>query len=161
MEDDPRSTPGDAPQLNRPGGRQDALAVKLPVLRATLERQLRFRREQLDQLDQCGQGLEPSFGAELPDGCAAGAALALREVDVLVVAGARERSPTSNWLWNGCVRGRYGRCGSCGTPIPLAVLEAIPKTKLCLTCQARRDQGDHQRTPRTSVPTTRPDLRRT
>jgi RNA polymerase-binding transcription factor DksA len=31
--------------------------------------------------------------------------------------------------------GHYGYCRICGTGIPLLVLEAIPKTTLCLACQ--------------------------
>ena len=34
-------------------------------------------------------------------------------------------------------KGTYGLCDSCGKPIPLARLEAIPQANLCLDCKAR------------------------
>lgn len=34
-------------------------------------------------------------------------------------------------------KGTYGLCDSCGKPIPLARLEAIPQANLCLECKAR------------------------
>ena len=159
--DDPRSNPVGATEPNGSRGRDHALAGKLPVLRATLERQLRFRREQLGQLENRAEGREHASGAEPCDGCDPGAALALREVNALVIAGAWRALTDIELALERMRQGRYGRCRSCGTLIPLAVLEAIPKTTRCLTCQARCDQGDHQPTPRTSVPATRPGRRRT
>lgn len=35
-------------------------------------------------------------------------------------------------------KGTYGLCDSCGKPIPLARLEAIPQANLCLECRARQ-----------------------
>jgi DnaK suppressor protein len=35
-------------------------------------------------------------------------------------------------------RGAYGRCDECGGSIPVARLEALPYTKLCVTCAAAR-----------------------
>lgn len=34
--------------------------------------------------------------------------------------------------------GTYGICAECGSAIPVARLEAIPHTKLCVTCSAAR-----------------------
>lgn len=34
--------------------------------------------------------------------------------------------------------GRYGICDECGSAIPVARLEALPYTKLCVTCSAAR-----------------------
>ncbi len=34
-------------------------------------------------------------------------------------------------------KGTYGLCDSCGKPIPLARLEAMPQANLCLDCKAR------------------------
>jgi len=110
----------------------------LPVLRAALERQLRFRREQLARLRERDEG---SSDAQLPDGRTREAALALREVDALVAAGARRAISDIAAALDRMRRGRYGYCRSCGGRIPLAVLEAVPKTTLCLACQIRRDHG--------------------
>jgi DnaK suppressor protein len=146
--DNPRSTPVDAGRPNRSGGREDALTVQLPVLRAVLERQLRFRRDQLSQLDQRGEGLEPSFGAEPADARDATATLALREVNALVAAGARRALTDIELALERMRQGRYGRCRSCGIPIPLAVLEAVPKTTLCLKCQSRSTSRTQPADPR-------------
>ena len=35
-------------------------------------------------------------------------------------------------------KGTYGLCDSCGKPIPLERLEAIPQASLCLECRARQ-----------------------
>ena len=69
----------------RPG---DALASRLPVLRAALEQQRHFRREQLAQLDgNCGRQEQPA-SAVASGGEDRETILALREVDALVAAGA-------------------------------------------------------------------------
>lgn len=34
--------------------------------------------------------------------------------------------------------GTYGKCESCGRPIPLERLEAIPTTTLCVACKQQR-----------------------
>ena len=116
------------------GRRGDDLASRLPVLRATLERQRDFRREQLAQVDLH----QPTRTPSATKGAAHRAqepTPALREIEALVAAGAR-RALTDIELALARMRtGHYGRCRLCGTGIPLAVLEAIPKTTLCLACQ--------------------------
>ena len=47
--------------------------------------------------------------------------------------------------------GRYGDCRSCGNVIPLTLLEAIPKTTLCLACQHRDERAGHQALHRKST----------
>jgi DnaK suppressor protein len=39
-------------------------------------------------------------------------------------------------------RGAYGVCESCGTPIPLLRLEAIPYATRCADCQNRAESGE-------------------
>lgn len=131
-----RSTPVRTSRPVRPGCRDDALAARLPVLRAVLERQLRFRREQLARLGEPGTA---SWGV-LPDGRPHEAAPALREVDALVAAGACRALDDISVALERMRTGRYGHCRSCGDRIPLAVLEAIPKTTVCLACQFRRER---------------------
>ena len=38
-------------------------------------------------------------------------------------------------------KGTYGLCDSCGKPIPLARLEAMPQANLCLECKARQPKA--------------------
>jgi DnaK suppressor protein len=117
------------------GRHGESLASRLPVLRAALERQRHFRREQLAQLDgNCGTQERPA-PAVASGGEDRETILALREVDALVAAGARRALADIEMALSRMRTGRYGYCRSCEGPIPLVVLEAIPKTTLCLTCQ--------------------------
>jgi DnaK suppressor protein len=59
----------------------------------------------------------------------------LREVDALVAAGARQALADIELALVRIRTGHYGYCRSCGARIPLVLLEAIPKTTLCLVCQ--------------------------
>jgi DnaK suppressor protein len=104
----------------------DALVSRLPSLRATLEEQHRFRSEQLARLEACSRQQVPS------DPGAREAVLALREVDELLAAGARRALTDIELALVRMHTGRYGDCRSCGDAIPLTLLEAIPKTTLCL-----------------------------
>ena len=61
--------------------------------------------------------------------------LARREVEALVTAGARRALADIELALVRMRTGHYGYCRICGTGIPLVVLEAIPKTTLCLACQ--------------------------
>jgi DnaK suppressor protein len=112
----------------------DDLASRLPDLRAALERQRDFRREQLAQIDlhRTTRALPAKDDtvdrAEEPTS-------ALREVEALVAAGARRALVDIELALARMRTGDYGCCRVCGTAIPLAVLEAIPKTTLCLVCR--------------------------
>jgi DnaK suppressor protein len=131
-----RSARGPVPTLaGRPQGRHgESLASLLPVLRAVLEQQRHFRREQLAQLDSnCGAHERPA-PAVASGGGDRETTLALREVDALVAAGARRALADIEMALSRMRTGRYGYCRSCEGRIPLVVLEAIPKTTLCLTC---------------------------
>jgi RNA polymerase-binding transcription factor len=111
----------------------DPLVVRLPALRAALERQRRFRREQLAELDAVGRS--PADNAEPPDPRDEQAVYGLCEVDTLVAAGARQALADIDLALVRVATGRYGYCRSCGARIPLVVLQAIPRTTLCLACQ--------------------------
>jgi DnaK suppressor protein len=129
------------------GRRGDSLASRLPVLRAALEQQRRFRRKQPAQLDGNGRTYEWPAPAGSSDPRSRETALALREVDALVSAGAR-RALADIELASARMRtGCYGDCRSCGGAHPLVVLGAIPKTTLCLAGQLRPERGDGQRSP--------------
>jgi len=116
----------------------DALVSRLPSLRATLEEQHRFRSEQLARLEACSRQQVPS------DPGAREAVLALREVDELLAAGARRALTDIELALVRMHTGRYGDCRSCGDGIPLTLLEAIPKTTLCLACQHHDERAGHQ-----------------
>jgi RNA polymerase-binding transcription factor DksA len=55
-------------------------------------------------------------------------------VEALVAAGARRALADIELALVQMRTGHYGYCRICGASIPLVVLEAIPKTTLCLAC---------------------------
>jgi DnaK suppressor protein len=123
--------PGHTEPTRRPG---DLLVLRLPELRAALEQQLRFRRDQLAELE-AGEHARGSGGTEPPDRRNEEAVYGLHEVDALVVAGARQALADIELALVRMRTGRYGYCRSCGARIPLVLLRAIPRTTLCLACQ--------------------------
>lgn len=130
----PRPMPAGGTLL--PARRGDLLAERLPVLQVALVRQRDFRREQLAQLDV------RSGSTSLPradHGAACDTTPSAREVQALVEAGAR-RALDDIELALRIRTGDNGRCRACGSGIPLAVIESIPQTTLCLYCQRL---GDH------------------
>ncbi len=129
----------------RTAPRCDLLAARLPTLSAALARERDFRREQLARLaghEQPGRTSTPQAGH------AAARDPSVREVHALVAAGARYALDEIERAQARVVTGEYGRCRACGVGIALVVLEAIPQTTLCLSCQRRCDGADG-RVPRT------------
>lgn len=126
-------------------GDEAALASRLPALRIELEQQRHFRREQLALIDADGGTRLPSTDADPTDHRGEEARRALREVDTLVVAAARRALADIELALLRMRTGRYGLCRSCGRRIPVVVLEAIPKTTLCLACQHLSERSNDQR----------------
>ena len=129
-----RSPAAFAPNSDLPARRDDGLVSRLPVLRAALEQQHDFRREQLAQVD----GDQRTRSSPSINGAADQdheAVRARREVEALVTAGARRALADIELALARMRTGHYGYCRICGIGIPLVVLEAIPKTTLCLACQ--------------------------
>jgi RNA polymerase-binding transcription factor DksA len=117
------------------------LAARLPALRATLEHERDFRQAQLAQLDPHESAMSavvhPVDGHQEAES-------ALRAVDALIAAGARRALDDIELALARMHAGRYGYCRTCGLGIPLAVLEAIPKTTLCLACQGQTERGERR-----------------
>ena len=139
-------------------GDGDVLVPRLPALRNKLEQQRRFRREQLAQLDADGGTDDRPAYADRRDPVDPEAESALREVDAVVAAGARRALADIELALVRMATGRYGLCRSCEAGIPLVVLEAIPKTTLCLKCVWRSEgsvagepRAPHSRTSRTPL----------
>ena len=117
--------------------RGDLPAERLPVLQAALVRQRDFRREQLAQLDVRSGRTSPPRAVH---GAACDTTPSVREVQALVEAGARRALDDIELALARIRTGDYGRCRACDSGIPLAVIESIPQTTLCLYCQRL---GDH------------------
>jgi hypothetical protein len=95
------------------------LAARLPVLRAALEQQCRFRHEQLAQLDENRRTHEcVPAPANSTDPQKRETVLALREVDALVAAGARCSLADIELPWPGCGRDATATADHARTPSP-------------------------------------------
>lgn len=105
-------------------------AATLFQLRAMLEQQRGFRREQLAQLARPAVAGRPgtlgSADDEITAALASGARAALRDVTAALARMAD---------------GSYGRCARCDEPLPLERLEILPQVALCMTCQ--REDAAH------------------
>jgi len=120
---------------SRGGDRRDELGECLPALRESLERERAFRVEQLNRLT-IGTRRDPVRGK--PGADAAGDAL--REVDAVVLAGARQALADIDRALAAIRAGQYGRCEDCADEIPFAVLRAVPQARRCLRCQCARSE---------------------
>ncbi|GAA3463742.1 TraR/DksA family transcriptional regulator [Saccharothrix longispora] len=107
--------------VERGGASGGRLSDHLPGLRAELERQRRFRLEQL-------AGLARSSTAPAGDA-------ARREVALAVADAARQALLDVDIALALVETGDYGRCRGCREDIPLRLLRAIPTTRWCLGCR--------------------------
>lgn len=92
-------------------------------LRAALEQQRTFRREQLAELDLAPRGATTEARDEVSEVLRRGAAAALTDID-----SALTRLDT----------GHYGACETCGSTIPLERLEILPAASQCMACARQR-----------------------
>lgn len=117
---------------------RDRIADHLPELRAMLERQRRFRIEQLAELDSLiGKHGTP---ADMTDA-------ARHEVAVKVADAARQALADIDTAIALVKRGSYGHCDNCGTELPLNLLRVIPTSRWCLTCRRRLSRRSAERGP--------------
>jgi DnaK suppressor protein len=114
--------------------RLDLIAC-LPALRIELERQRRFRTDQLAALDgPAGQSTgRPPEDGDL-DPLHAGQGGGSEEIVEILSTAARRSLSDIDTALHRMSAGRYGSCLDCGLEIPLARLRAVPQTLLCLGC---------------------------
>jgi RNA polymerase-binding transcription factor DksA len=112
------------------------LAECLPALGDSLERERAFRVEQLTRLTAgtLGHTVDGQQGRAAP-------ADALRDVDALVLDGARRALVDIERALAAMRAGTYGRCQDCADNIPFAVLRAVPQAVRCLRCHRSRHDG--------------------
>ncbi|MEV3959398.1 TraR/DksA C4-type zinc finger protein [Nocardia sp. NPDC050193] len=108
------------------------LSDHVPALRARLDRQRRFRVQQLAELDaEIDHATTPADAADR----------ARHEVTLKLAAAARQALADIDETLTLITTGRYGRCRRCHTEIPIHLLQTIPTTQWCLNC--RRHLPDH------------------
>lgn len=123
------------------------LALRLPDLRAELERQRDFRDEQLALLVAHEHTRVPPPGPE-PRAGDADSARALREVRAKITTAARQALADIELALERMDAGQYGRCRACGGEIPVAVLTAIPSSTLCMGCHHAAPERAEAHAPR-------------
>lgn len=64
---------------------------------------------------------------------------------VALVQHIREQLTDVGYALEKLEKGTYGLCDSCGKPIPLARLEAIPQANFCLDCKVRQAKNGKTR----------------
>ena len=108
--------------------------------RALLEEERTTYQEQAAvlkaQADQMALEMEPGdiqFDDESGEG---GTANIDRERDLALSARARQAVDEIDHAMAKIANGTYGRCESCGQPIPKARLKALPQARLCVACKS-------------------------
>jgi RNA polymerase-binding transcription factor DksA len=101
------------------------VAPHLPSIRAELERQLRFRQDQIGEL-----------AADAESGIAAGDE-ARRQVSRVLQVAAESALGEIEAALDRLQNGRYGSCERCAEPIPVERLETLPMSRFCTPCQYR------------------------
>ncbi len=106
------------------------LVACLPALRSELERQRRFR---IDQLAALGGPVDRPAD-QGPDLLHPGQGAASQEIVEILSTAARQSLSDIDTALRQMSTGHYGSCLGCGTEIPLERLRAVPQTLLCLGC---------------------------
>jgi len=101
--------------------------------RATYEEQAAILKAQADQMAQEMEPGDIQFDDESGEG---GTANIDRERDLALSAQARLAVDEIDHAITKIRNGTYGRCESCGQPIPKARLKALPQARLCVACKS-------------------------
>lgn len=120
---------------------QDRTEHWVRCLRRKLERHREFRREQLAALAAPGSDARSAAVDEHAKNPA------MFEVASMVTGGAKEALAKIEEALTSMADGSYGFCRACDGDIPLALLEAIPETVLCLDCQRSFRPGPERTAP--------------
>ncbi|MFJ4696093.1 TraR/DksA family transcriptional regulator [Streptomyces sp. NPDC088766] len=114
------------------GERAPALSAEdLAALRENLHEQLRFRREQIEQLTSAAPG----------DGPGGRRAAAQAEVGAQLAASARMVLADVEAALRRMDEGRYGSCRLCRRPIARELLAIVPQARHCARCRQVREAG--------------------
>lgn len=111
---------------------QEQLAL-LHEERATYEEQAADLKAQADQMAQEMEPGDIQFDDESGEG---GTANIDRERDLALSAQARLAVDEIDHAITKIGNATYGRCESCGQPIPKARLKALPQARLCVACKS-------------------------
>ena len=107
--------------------------VLLAEERATYEEQAAVLKAQADQMAQEMEPGDIQFDDESGEG---GTANIDRERDLALSAQARLAVDEIDHAITKIHNGTYGRCESCGQPVPKARLKALPQARRCVACKS-------------------------
>ena len=129
-----KATPAKAGSARPPTDKflQEQLSL-LHEERATYEEQAAVLKAQADQMAQEMEPGDIQFDDESGEG---GTANIDRERDLALSAQARLAVDEIDHAISKIRNGTYGRCESCGQPIPKARLKALPQARLCVGCKS-------------------------
>ena len=129
-----KATPAKAGSAKPPADKflQEQLTL-LHEERATYEEQAAVLKAQADQMAQEMEPGDIQFDDESGEG---GTANIDRERDLALSAQARMAVDEIDHAITKIGSGTYGRCESCGQPIPKARLKALPQARLCVACKS-------------------------
>ncbi|HEX2062813.1 MAG TPA: TraR/DksA C4-type zinc finger protein [Acidimicrobiales bacterium] len=105
----------------------------LEAERATYEAQAAALKAEADELAQEMEPGDIQFDDESGEG---GTANIDRERDLALSAQARVAVDEIDHAIAKMASGTYGKCESCGQPIPRARLKALPQARLCVACKS-------------------------
>lgn len=111
---------------------QEQLAL-LQAERVTYQEQAAVLKAQADQMAQEMEPGDIQFDDESGEG---GTANIDRERDLALSAQARQAVDEIDHAITKIGNGTYGKCESCGQPIPKARLKALPQARLCVACKS-------------------------
>ncbi|MFH9864384.1 TraR/DksA family transcriptional regulator [Streptomyces sp. NPDC017202] len=118
------------------GERAPALSAEdLAALRENLHEQLRFRREQIEQLTSAAPAPAPG------DGPGERRAAARIEVGIQLAASARMVLADVEAALRRMDEGRYGFCCLCRRPVARELLAIVPQARHCARCRQVREAG--------------------
>lgn len=106
----------------------------LAALRASLEEQRRFRRDQLREIAVTPPGVD--------GGTRERAEASRTEVEIKLAASARMVLDDVEAALERMDRGRYGICHRCERPIPRAHLGIVPQARCCARCRQVAEIGE-------------------
>ncbi|MFE7721436.1 TraR/DksA C4-type zinc finger protein [Nocardia rhizosphaerihabitans] len=85
--------------------------------------------------------------------------MARHEVTIKLAAAARQALADIDEACTLIITGRYGRCRGCHTEIPIHLLQTIPTTQWCLSCQRHQSLTRASRRPAPRSPSSAPGKR--
>ena len=114
---------------------------ELAEVRRELDEQARELRGEIDDAEAASESLKRDQSSEgSGDEADAGTKTFEREHEMSLANNSRDLLLQVERALGRLDAGTYGRCETCGTPIPKARLQAFPRATLCVSCKQREER---------------------